>query len=66
MAALLLQQLECVGRVLERMEGPELVETANIQAAAFSASISKLKKISADEKAEVSSAIRGSRFSDSS
>lgn len=66
MAALLLQQLECVGRLLERMEGPELEETANIQAAAFSASIAKLKKISADDKAELSSAIGGSRFTDAS
>ena len=64
MAALLQQQLECVGRLLERMQGAELEQTANIQAAAFSASIAKLKKISADDKAELISAIRGSRFTD--
>jgi hypothetical protein len=64
MAELLLQHLECVGRLLERLEGPEREQTASVQATAFAAMLAKLQTMPPSGTAVVKAAIGESGFTD--
>ena len=64
MAELLVQHLECVQRLLERLEGPEREQTASLQATAFAAMLAKLQTLPSGDAALVKAAIGDSCFTD--
>ena len=59
-----MQHLECVGRLLERLEGPEREQTASLQATAFAATLAKLQTVPLGDAALVKAAIGDSCFTD--
>ena len=59
-----MQHLECVGRLLERLEGPEREQTASLQATAFAAMLAKLQTVPPGDAALVKAAIGDSCFTD--
>ena len=59
-----MQHLECVQRLLERLEGPEREQTASLQATAFAATLAKLQTLPPGDAAVVKAAIGDSCFTD--